>query len=188
MVVLLSALINLPMTLEQTTQLVQLILNAAVMVVASGLMLGVAIVHQIRLEKTRISLPHSLPKLWRKAIRRQSRRVTRSIFYLNVACLTLITSTGLLAFRALVNQSALISLSLVSFAVGCVVFLIGVGFFFLSILQPKRTQSPSKSRTNPIPLSKNMTRSLSPVPTKISPIKVSAAASNLVVLRDRVMR
>ena len=30
------------MTLEQTTQLVQLILNAAVMVVASGLMLGVA--------------------------------------------------------------------------------------------------------------------------------------------------
>ena len=185
MVVLLSALINLPMTLEQTTQLVQLILNAAVMVVASGLMLGVAIVHQIRLEKTRISLPHSLPKLWRKAIRRQSRRVTRSIFYLNVACLTLITSTGLLAFRALVNQSALISLSLVSFAIGCVVFLIGVGFFFLSILQPKRTQSPSKSRT---PLPKNMARPTSSAPTKIAPIKVSAAASNLVVLRDRVTR
>ncbi|MBC7516382.1 MAG: hypothetical protein H7237_08150 [Alkalinema sp. FL-bin-369] len=176
------------MTLEQTTQLVQLILNAAVMVVASGLMLGVAIVHQIRLEKMRISLPHSLPGIRRKAIRRQSRRVTRSIFYLNVACLTLITSTGLLAFRALVNQSVLISLSLVSFAIGCVVFLIGVGFFFLSVIQPRRTQSPSKIRTNPIPLPKNMARSLPSAPTKIAPINVSAAASNLVVLRDRATR
>ena len=176
------------MTLEQTTQLVQLILNAAVMVVASGLMLGVAIVHQIRLEKMRISLPHSLPGIRRKAIRRQSRRVTRSIFYLNVACLTLITSTGLLAFRALVNQSALISLSLVSFAIGCVVFLIGVGFFFLSVIQPRRTQSPSKIRTNPILLPKNMARSLPSAPTKIAPINVSAAASNLVVLRDRATR
>ena len=176
------------MTLEQTTQLVQLILNAAVMVVASGLMLGVAIVHQIRLEKTRISLPPSLPGLRRKAIRRQSRRVTRSIFYLNVACLTLITSTGLLAFRALVNQSALISLSLVSFAIGCVVFLIGVGFFFLSVIQPKRTQSPSKNRTSPTSIPKNMARSLPSTPTKIAPINVSAAASNLLVLRDRATR
>ena len=176
------------MTLEQTTQLVQLILNAAVMVVASGLMLGVAIAHQIRLEKTRVSLPHSLPGMWRKVIRRQSRRVTRSIFYLNVACLTLITSTGLLAFRALVNQSALISLSLVSFAIGCVVFLVGVGFFFLSIIQPKRTQSPSKNRKKPNPFSKNMARLVPSAPTQMKSINVSAAASNLVGLRDRATK
>ena len=176
------------MTLEQTTQLVQLILNAAVMVVASGLMLGIAIGHQIRLEKTRVSLPHSLPGIWRKAIRRQSRWVTRSIFYLNVACLTLITSTGLLAFRALVNQSALISLSLMSFAIGCVVFLVGVGFFFLSVIQPKRTQSPSKNRKKPNPFPKNMARLVPSAPTKIKSINVSAAASNLVMLRDRATR
>ena len=185
------------MTLEQTPQLVQLTLNAAIMVVASGLMLGVAIVHQIRLEKMRILLPPNLPGLRRKVIRRQSRRVTRSIFYLNVACLTLITSTGLLAFRALVNQSALISLSLVSFAVGCVVFLIGVGFFFLSIIQPKRPQSLSKSRS---PVPKHLARSLSPTPTKIAPeiapkiapkiapMSISTNASNLVLLRDRAVR
>jgi hypothetical protein len=175
----------MPMTIEQTTQLVQLILNAAIMVMASGLVLGVAILHQLRLEKQRRSVTYSLDRSIRRQLRRQARQMSRSVFYLAMACLVLVGSTGLLALRTLVNQSLLISMSLGCFAIGCLVFLVGLGFFLLSVI--KRPQSGVR----PLKFSQNGSKPLpqlarSPLPrSKIAPIDVSSASSNLVLLRDR---
>ena len=188
------------MTIEQTTQLVQLILNAAIMVAASGIVLGVATLHQIRLEKQRRSSLHILKRTIRQEIRRQLRQVSRSIFYLNVACLVLITSTGLLALRALVDQSVLISLSLLCFAIGCLIFLVGVGLFLLSVMTylnmsfkpiDLRRANLSGIQLNLTPTRQNARtpRRRSHLPaSKITPLDVSTAPSNLVMLRDRTAR
>jgi hypothetical protein len=173
------------MTIEQTTQLVQLILNAAIMVVASGLLLGVAILHQLRLEKQRRSTSHPLDRSIRRQLRRQARQMSRSVFYLAMACLVLVGSTALLALRTLVNQSALISLSLGCFALGCFVFLVGLGFFLLSVMKRpgsgvrplKFSQNTAKPLPHLVPMA--LPRS------KIAPLDVSRASSNLVLLRDR---
>ncbi len=180
------------MTIEQTTQLVQLILNAAIMVVASGLLLGVAILHQLRLEKQRRSASQTLDRSIRRQLRRQSRQMSRSVFYLAMACLVLVGSTALLALRTLVNQSALISLSLGCFALGCFVFLVGLGFFLLSVMKRPRSgvkplkfgQNTSQNTSKPLP---PLARTTLPR-SKIAPIDVSRASSNLVLLRDRQVR
>jgi hypothetical protein len=172
------------MTIEQTTQLVQLILNAALMVVAAGLMLAVATLHQLRLETRRASASAPQRSL-RKILRRQTRQIRRSIFYLNVACLLLISSTGFLALRTLINQSTLISLSLGCFAIGCLVFLIGVGFFLMSVM--KRSNSRlGKSSTLKSKLGAELGAKLAQ--SRIRTLDVSTAPSNLVILRDRVAR
>ncbi len=181
------------MTIEQTTQLVQLILNAALMVVASGLMLAAAILHQIRLETRRTRISQHPERLLRQTLRRQTRQVRRSIFYLNVACLFLISSTGFLALRALVNQSVLISLSLGCFAIGCLVFLIGVGFFLLSVMK-RSTSRLGKSSNLRSKLGSKLGSKLRSklgsnlAQSRITPLDVSTAPSNLVILRDRVAR
>jgi sterol desaturase/sphingolipid hydroxylase (fatty acid hydroxylase superfamily) len=165
------------MTIEQTTQLVQLILNAALMVIAAGVMLAVAILHQMRLEKQRTGTSQRLQRPERKNLRRQARQISRSVFSLNVACLFLVASTGFLALRALVNQSVLISLSLVCFAIGCLVFWVGIGFFLMSVMR-RSPSSRSTSGTLGSPLAH----------ARITPLDVSTAPSNLVRLRDRAAR
>ncbi len=176
------------MTIEQTTQLVQLILNAAIMVVASGLLLGVAILCQLRLERQRRSASATLDRSIRRQLRRQARQMSRSVFYLAMACLVLVGSTALLALRTLINQSALISLSLGCFALGCFVFLVGLGFFLLSVMKrPRSGVRPLRLNQNPSKPLPHLAQTALPR-SKIAPLDVSSASSNLVVLRDRQVR
>ncbi|EKQ68259.1 Protein of unknown function (DUF2721) [Leptolyngbyaceae cyanobacterium JSC-12] len=128
------------MSVEQTTQLIQLILNSVLMSVACALVLGgltarhSAIAEQLQalhfteeltLEPTRSRRGQS-----RNQIRRLQYRYTLSrysvvvayyaLFFAIVSCLTL-------ALRGIINWNGLISLALVLFVVGVATLLVSVG-------------------------------------------------------------
>ncbi len=131
------------MTVEQTTQLIALILNSALMVLLSGLLWGAAWYRQqslmTRLQETqrsqqllfvnarpnRESQLHHL-RQQRQRQRRQFRLAYISMVTLHYTLAMLMLSILLLGLRMLIFSNALISLAILLFVIGSAGLLIGV--------------------------------------------------------------
>lgn len=196
------------MTIEQTTQLVQLILNTVLMVVASGVLLALACRYQVALQKqlhrlmidVEVTQRHRSAQLARST-RRQLRAIAQAVLVLTIACGSLVGSTVLLALRSLLPQNLLISGSLGLFAIGCGILLVGIGLLFRVLWQqgiprlgrrgstavhPSTFRPTLRSSASP---PRGFSRRVSqPAPPSIQPLDLSHAPSNLVVLRDRMAR
>jgi hypothetical protein len=128
------------MTIEQTTQLIQLILNAVLMLGACGVMLCAALMHQVILEnRSRLglaSLSHATARnrRSRQQLHLQQRRTRRAVFWINSACWLLGLSCGVLVLRSVWDVNLLIPLSLGLFTIACGLFLIGAGSLMLSLM------------------------------------------------------
>jgi hypothetical protein len=129
------------MSIEQTTQLIQLILNAVLMLGACGVMLCAALMHQMMLENR--SRSGNLAQRWsptdhRSSVRhqlfRQQRQTRRSVFWLSGACWVVGMSCGALVLRSVWQVNELIGLSLVLFAGACGLFLVGTGCLIVSVM------------------------------------------------------
>lgn len=142
------------MTVEQTTQLLQLILNSVLMVLASGCLLGGAILRQQGLEKAlritsaerfqALQFADNRPAIHRKLryLQQQARHNHRVILLLNLACLLFIVSTLSLVLRSLVDWVGLIHLSLFAFAMGTGAFLAGILWLLLTFAKNPRGDRP----------------------------------------------
>jgi Trk-type K+ transport system membrane component len=130
------------MSIEQTTQLIQLILNAVLMLGACGVVLCASVMYQVMLEKRSRSAEVEVRSV-RHRIHRQQRQVRRSVFWLSGACWWLGLSCGLLVLRSVWNWNALIPLSLGLFVIACGLFLIGAGALFFTVMT-STTAEPMK--------------------------------------------
>ncbi|MGI0494486.1 hypothetical protein ACN4EG_22095 [Alkalinema pantanalense CENA528] len=172
------------MTVEQTTQLLQLILNSILMVLASGCILGGAILRQQGLEKAlqmtsaerfqALKFADNCPALHRKLryLQQQARLNYRVLLLLNFACLLFVASTLSLILRSLINWVGLIHLSLFLFSLGTSAFLAGVLLLLFTFSQPlrgdrrlrrdpgqqSRSLLPSSPRSSPYPSSRRRLR------------------------------
>lgn len=133
------------MSIEQTTQLLQLILNAVLMLGACGMMLCAALMHQMMLENRFKS--GNLAQRWSPTDRRssarhqqfrQKRQTRRSIFWLSGAGWIVGLSCGALVLRSVWPVNELIGLSLVLFTGACGLFLIGTGWLIVSVMATSR--------------------------------------------------
>jgi hypothetical protein len=141
------------MTIEQTTQLIQLTLNSVLMLGACGVMLCAALMHQVILENRSALLAQGasrsgLATLGKAADRSrrsrhqlhlQQRRTRRAVFWMNGACWLLGGSCGALVLRSVWELNFLIPLSLGLFAIACGLFLIGTGSLLLSLMSTSTT-------------------------------------------------
>lgn len=142
------------MTLEQTNQLLQLILNSVLMVIASGFLLAGLLLRQASLEQrlhwtiaersqalNRSTIEAARPALHRKFryLKQQIRANQQSALCLTIACILLITSTLCLALRSLLNVDELVQSSLILFAVGTGAFLLGILRFLLTLYSSPRS-------------------------------------------------
>ena len=139
------------MSIEQTTQLIQLILNAVLMLGACGVMLCAALMHQMMLENR--SRSGNLAQRWsptdrRSSVRhqlfRQQRQTRRSVFWLSGACWVVGMSCGALVLRTLWQVNEMIGLSLVLFAGACGLFLVGAGWLIVSVMATSK--DPAENR------------------------------------------
>jgi hypothetical protein len=128
------------MTIEQTTQLIQLILNAVLMLGACGVMLCAALMHQVILEnRSRLGAATDRTRRSRHQLHLQQRRTRRAVFWINSACWLLGLSCGALVLRSVWDLNVLIPLSLGLFAIACGLFLIGAGSLLLSLMSTSPT-------------------------------------------------
>lgn len=164
------------MSVDQTSQLIQLVLNSVLMAIACSLVLLAVVTRQTvtdyqlqRLNRdaqalldgidplreafiaedvfpsaSRYYLPFSVRrerasqlKLQQKHLRQRHRMTQASILTTSVALLLLLSSTGLLALRTLIDWDWLVTLSLYLFTAGTLVFLISVG---LALLEAYRSR------------------------------------------------
>ncbi len=141
------------MTIEQTTQLIQLTLNSVLMLGACGVMLCAALIHQVILEnRSRSSLVTSGQATGQATDRRRSRhqlhlqqrRTRRAVFWMNGACWLLGGSCGALVLRSVWELNLLIPLSLGLFTIACGLFLIGTGSLLLSLITGSESQVPER--------------------------------------------
>ncbi len=146
------------MTIEQTTQLIQLTLNSVLMLGACGLMLCAALMHQVILENRSALLAQGasrsgLPTLAqatdrnrrsRRQLHLQQRRTRRAVFWMNGACGVLGGSCGALVLRSVWDLNLLIPLSLGLFTIACGLFLIGAGSLLLSVISTAEPQVPER--------------------------------------------
>jgi hypothetical protein len=144
------------MSLEQTTQLIQLILNAVLMLGACGMMLCAALMHQIMLENRFRS--GNLAQRWSPTDRRssarhqrfrQQRQTRRSVFWLSGAGWAVGMSCGALVLRSVWQVNELIGLSLVLFAGACGLFVVGTGWLIVSVMTTSKnaTENPELVRS-----------------------------------------
>ena len=146
------------MSIEQTTQLIQLILNAVLMLGACGVMLCAALMHQMMLEN-RSGAGKLVDRSARHRRFRQQRQTRRSVVWLSGACWIVGVSCGALVLRSVWQSNELIGLSLVLFAGGCGLFLVGTGCLVVSVMtgsknlmensEPKRSNDRSGNKFNP---------------------------------------
>jgi Protein of unknown function (DUF2721) len=166
------------MSVDQTSQLIQLVLNSVLMAIACGLVLLVmltrhtAIGQQLRLLNRDVqtlfdgidplqeafiaeavfptTARHYLPssvrreranqlKAQQQHLRQRYRMTQTSMLVTYGALLLLLSNTGLLAFRTLINWDWLVSLSLYLFTGGTLVFLVGVGLALLDGYRSRRS-------------------------------------------------
>ncbi len=146
------------MTIEQTTQLIQLILNAVLMLGACGVMLCAALMHQVILENRSALLAQGASRLGlaslshatvrnrrsRQQLHMQQRRTRRAVFWINSACWLLGLSCGALVLRSVWDVGLLIPLSLGLFTIACGLFLIGAGSLMLSLMTRSEVLESSK--------------------------------------------
>jgi hypothetical protein len=138
------------MTIEQTTQLIQLILNAVLMLGACGVMLCAALMHQVILEnRSRLGAATDRTRRSRHQLHLQQRRTRRAVFWINSACWLLGLSCGALVLRSVWDLNVLIPLSLGLFAIACGLFLIGAGSLMLSLMtssEKMADKAPDRSK------------------------------------------
>lgn len=144
------------MTVEQTSQLIQLILNAALMVTACGLVLaGLLARHSALYVRLRTLHQDYLDRMvgsamlqgdrmtqlksQQKQFRQRYRSAQNSILTIYAALMTLLVSTLLLALRTVTDQSWLISLSMMFFNGGIALFLAGVGLALVDFYQSRQS-------------------------------------------------
>ena len=128
------------MSIEQTTQLIQLILNAVLMLGACGVMLCAALMHQMMLQN-RSGAGKLVDRSVRHRLFRQQRQTRRSIVWLSGACWIVGVSCGALVLRSVWQSNELIGLSLVLFAGGCGLFLVGTGCLVVSVMTTRDNTS-----------------------------------------------
>ncbi len=121
------------MSIEQTTQLIQLILNAVLMLGACGVMLCAALMHQMILEN-RSRSGNLAQRSLRHQLFRQQRQTRRSVFWLSAAGWWVGMSCGALILRSVWQVNELIGLSLILFAGACGLFLVGTGCLIFSVM------------------------------------------------------
>lgn len=191
------------MTIEQTTQLIQLILNAVLMLGACGIVLCGALIHQAILEHQSRALSTSQAlgqstsqssRAIRHQLHSQQRQTRRAIFWITLACWLLGVSCGALVLRSVWQLNALIPLSLGLFAIACALFLIGSGSLLLSVMTHNEPIGSLPSLENSQPtassprLASSPTSSLtsSPRPTKV--VNFKSKTENLKSSPDRPRR
>ena len=193
------------MSIEQTSQLIQLILNAVLMLGACGMMLCAALMHQMMLEHRFRS--GNLAQQWSPTDRRssarhkqfrQQRQTRRSVFWLSGAVWVVGMSCGALVLRSVWPVNELIGLSLVLFAGACGLFLVGTGWLIVSVMATGKDRTENSElgrsgiRSHPQshhPLSKRSGAGLSPnisSPNVSSPNVSSLNVSSLNVVDFQV--
>ena len=150
------------MSIEQTTQLIQLILNAVLMLGACGVMLCAALMHQMMLEN-RSRSGNLAQRSVRHQLFRQQRQTRRSVFWLSGAGWVVGMSCGALVLRSVWQVNELIGLSLILFAAACGLFLVGTGWLLVSVMGTGK--DPAENRQ----LIRSMSRSNEPSGAKSSP-------------------
>lgn len=148
------------MTIEQTTQLIQLTLNAVLMLGACGVLLCAALIHQVILENRSTSLVQGASRSSstsqitdrhrrsRHQLHRQQRLTRRAVFWMNGACWLLGGSCGALVLRSVWDFNLLIPFSLGLFTIACGLFLIGTGSLLLSLMagsEASASERPERS-------------------------------------------
>ena len=166
------------MSIEQTTQLIQLILNAVLMLGACGVMLCAALMHQMMLEN-RSRSGNLAQRSVRHQLFRQQRQTRRSVFWLSGAGWVVGMSCGALVLRSVWQVNELIGLSLILFAAACGLFLVGTGWLLVSVMATGK--DPAENRQ----LIRSMSRSNEPSGAKSSPAKSSPKVVDFRARRDR---
>ena len=152
------------MSVHQTSQLIQLILNSALMItVCVGLMGGLwlrhgEIAHQLQSRKSQLlkainpsnrSDPEQLTQLRQERLhlQRRYRLIHTSTLVIHYALLGFIASLFILALRTLVNLSWLIPISLFLFIVGAGGVLVSVAFALMDFYQGNQalTRKPGRN-------------------------------------------
>ncbi|MFM7449171.1 MAG: DUF2721 domain-containing protein [Leptolyngbyaceae cyanobacterium] len=147
------------MTVEQTTQLIQLILNAVLLTMACALMYSrVSVLHGAIGDRRQeishqftdllgatVDLRHERLTSLKKQMRylQQRHRLTHySLLAVNYALFFAVISTFTLALRSLINLEILIPLALALFVVGIVGLLAGVGLILIDLHSADRALWP----------------------------------------------
>lgn len=166
------------MSVDQTSQLIQLVLNSVLMAIACGLVLlailtrHTGIDQQLRLLNRDVQTlfdgidplqeafiaedvfpttsRHYVPsrarrerasqlKMQQQYLRQRYRISQTSMLATYVALLLLLSNTGLLALRTLIDWDGLVTLSLYLFIAGILMFLMGVGLALLDVYRSRRS-------------------------------------------------
>jgi hypothetical protein len=144
------------MTVEQTSQLIQLILNSVLMVIACVVLLGALLVRHTAIYNRIRMMNHEYFQLFDTAVMfrgdrllhlKQQLQQLRQQHYTNYssllatysALLVLALSTLTLSLRALFNWPWLIVGSLICFAIGVAIWLIGVGLALIEFYTARRS-------------------------------------------------
>ncbi|HEY9622280.1 MAG TPA: DUF2721 domain-containing protein [Crinalium sp.] len=144
------------MTVEQTSQLIQLILNSVLMVTACVIVLGVLLVRHTavnnRLQQMNQEyfqlLSHAVLlrgarllqiKAQLQQLRQRYRTSHRSLLSVYYALILLVVSTFLVALRTMIDWQGLITISLVFFTLGVGVLLFSIGFALLDFRSSQRS-------------------------------------------------
>ena len=166
------------MSIDQTSQLIQLVLNSVLMAIACGLVLLAILTRHIGIDQqlrclnrdvqtlfdgidplqeafiaeavfpstSRHYVPSSARreragqlKMQQQYLRQRYRISQTSMLATYVALLLLLSNTGLLALRTLIDWDWLVTLSLYLFVAGILVFLMGVGLALLDVYRSRRS-------------------------------------------------
>jgi hypothetical protein len=144
------------MTVEQTSQLIQLILNSVLMVTACVIVLGVLLVRHTAVNNRLQQMNQEYFQLLSNAVAlrgarllqikaqlqhlRQRYRVSHhSLLSVYYALILLVVNTFLLALRTMVNWQGLITISLVFFTLGVGILLLSVGWALLDFRKSQRS-------------------------------------------------
>jgi hypothetical protein len=138
------------MTIEQTTQLIQITFNSLLLGLTSGLILAALLLRQTLLESPCIaSTEDSRRTLLRK---RQIQQNQRCLLLFSYTCGIALTSSFCVALRMLVNWQWLIPFSLVVFVMAIASFLGSMGIFAGMLMgfgegRRKRSSEPALEKT-----------------------------------------
>jgi hypothetical protein len=144
------------MSLEQTNQLIQLVLNSALMVAACVVILGGLLVRHTATHRQLRSLNQEYSELMGgsvllkgdrllqvkhqlRQLRQQYQDAYRSILVIHYALLTFVLSGLTVALRTIANADWLITAALVLFIVGLIILLVGLGLALGDLHAAKRS-------------------------------------------------
>jgi hypothetical protein len=132
------------MNVEQTTQLIQLILNSALMVVGSAILLGSMILRQGQLaarpaaESRPAGAMNEVDRSAKNLLKRQTTFTQRSILMMAYASGGFMVSMLILVFRTFIEFNGLIPFSLALFCLSTVALFAGVTMLLFSLHLPSR--------------------------------------------------